>query len=299
MKSPKISVIIPTHNRSLYLDYELEQIYRQKNIDFEVIVVNDIVDEDETDLVVNKYPNLIYIKNNVVQGPSNKHKAGYKIAKGDYFYMPDDDDYLVDEYFFSKAIKVLDNDRSLAFFSGSVILSYEDEEMNVLKEEKQDLCYYGKIDGRQYLMNMIKPASTVSTIFRKSTFDALNAVNMIEMSDTSIYLMALMGGDAFISKDIVARYRLKANSLTTTASLPFLYNVLAQKELFLTIGRNRLINPSLFWAQHFGATYGILYNSKNSKGSKYGMLLWGLMHNHGSIHMIKFVIVEFFRLMVR
>lgn len=299
MKSPKISVIIPTHNRASYLDYELEQIYRQKNVDFEVIVINDIMDEDETDLVVNKYPNLIYIKNNAVQGPSNKHKIGYKIAKGDYFYMPDDDDYLVDEYFFSKAIKVLDNDRSLAFFSGSVILSHEDEEMNVLKEEIQDLHYYGKIDGSQYLMNMIKPASTVSTIFRKSTFDALEAVNMIEMSDTSIYLMALMGGDAFISKDIVARYRLKANSLTTTASLPFLYNVLAQKESFLTIGRNRLINPSLFWAQHFGATYGILYGSKNSKGSKYGMLLWGLMHNHGSIHMIKFIIVEFFRLMVR
>lgn len=299
MKNPKISVIIPTHNRASYLDYELEQIYRQKNVDFEVIVVNDIVDEDETDWVVNKYPNLIYIKTNTVQGPSNKHKAGYKIAKGDYFYMPDDDDYLVDEYFFSKAIKVLDNDKSLAFFSGSVILSYEDEEMNVLKEEKQDLRYYGKIDGSQYLMNMIKPASTVSTIFRKSIFDTLDAVNMIEMSDTSIYLMALMGGDAFISKDIVARYRLKANSLSTTASMSFLYNVLAQKEHFLIIGRNRLINPSLFWAQHFGATYRILYGSKNSKISKLKMLLWGLMHNHGSIHMIKFIIIELVRLMIR
>lgn len=303
MNLPKISVIIPTHKRANYLDYELERIYRQKYINFEVIVINDIEAYDETDDIIKKYPSIIYIKDEAVQGPSNKHKKGYNIAKGDYLYMPDDDDYLIDDFFFYKAVSIMEKDKSIAFLSGSVILSYEDENAFILEEIKQDLKISGKIDGPFYLNEMQlkfpKPASTISTIFRKQTFDTLNAINMIEMSDTSMYILALLGGDAYILPDYVAKYRIKKNSLTTTASLSFLYNVLHQKELFLQLGKGRILKPHKFWESHFSATYMLLYGSKNCKKDKCNMLLWGLKHTHGSLLMFLFICKQFLNIILK
>ena len=115
-----ISVIIPTHNRSELLFFELEQIYKQKDVEFEVIVVNDIDGNDVTDAITTLFPSVHYIKSSKIQGPSEKHKAGLRIAKGDYLYLPDDDDFLVDEFFFKKAVDLLEKDSALAFVSGGV-----------------------------------------------------------------------------------------------------------------------------------------------------------------------------------
>lgn len=286
MKEIEISVIIPTHKRKDYLFYELEQIYKQKEVEFEVIVVNDIIAEDETDEITVIYPQVIYIKNDKIQGPSNKHKAGYVIAKGKYLYMPDDDDYLIDDCFFKKAVDILDKDSSLAFVSGNVVLSYETEGQVQLREEKHDLNLSGKVDGAKYLQKIHagykKPISTVSTIYRKSAFDELDAKTMIEMSDSSMYILSLIWGDAYIMDDIVAKYRIKANSLTTTASVPFIYNVLHQKEVFIELGKHRITDIKAFWSTHFNATYSLLAGSKNKKVEKAGVLFWGLRHLHGS-----------------
>ena len=97
-----VSVIIPTHKRAELLFYELERIFSQKNVDFDVVVINDIEDEDETDCINEKFPNVTYIKSSIIQGPSEKHKKGLSITTGDYVYLPDDDDYLIDDYFFEK-----------------------------------------------------------------------------------------------------------------------------------------------------------------------------------------------------
>lgn len=297
-----VSVIIPTHKRANLLFYELERIYNQKNVEIEVVVVNDIEEEDETDRITELFPDVIYIKSSQIQGPSEKHKKGFSITTGEYVYMPDDDDYLIDEHFFEKAEKKFQNDSTISLVSGNVNIRYEDENHVETKTIKQKLNISGKINGFEYLQEFqhryTKPASTVSTLFRRN---ALNG-NMIEMSDSSLYIQALFGGDAFIMDDIVAVYRvrsIKGHSLTSSASLPFIINVLKQKEQFYFRAKEVLQYPKNFWSCHFIATFSLLANKPNSRNERVNLVRWGFAHSHGSLRMIFFLVKQIVILLFR
>lgn len=297
MSKIELSVIIPTHKRRDLLFFELDHIYMQKDVEFEVIVVNDIEEPDATDEITSRYPEVIYIKDSSIQGPSNKHKAGYKIAKGDYLYMPDDDDYLIDNMFFRKAIDKMIQDPTLAFVSGQCHLSYEYED--IINNELKSHCtnMIGLITSSQYLQgfqNTIeKPWSTVSTIFSRKAFDDTDAMNMLEMSDSSMYMQVLFWGNAFIMKDVVAVYRIKAGSLTSTLSLHFMQNVLRQKELFYKKSIGVLTSPKNFWYNQYVISYNFFPNLTRSNSWK--LILWGLTHFHGSINLLRFLFFAFRR----
>lgn len=300
MKKIELSVIIPTHKRKEYLFFELEHIYRQKGVNFEVIVVNDIEELDETDAIIQQYPEIIYIKDSKIQGPSNKHKAGYKIAKGNYLYLPDDDDYLTDDYFFRKAIDKMKQDLKLAIVSGQCRISYEYEDESKNYSLSHKTTAIGRLDGALYLQEfqhrLSKPLSTVSTIFRKQAFDETDAINMIEMSDSSMYMQALLWGDAYIMNDVVAVYRVKKGSLTSTASYTFMKNVIEQKELLYKKAVGYVKHPENFWAQQFILTYNFWPNKSVKDKSR--ILSWLRHHLHGSVKLFVFLIKEYLRLFI-
>ena len=298
-----ISVIIPTHDRADLLFYELEQIFKQKDVEIEVFVVNDIEDNDATDAITKLFPAVHYIKSCKIQGPSEKHKAGLKIAKGEFLYLPDDDDFLVDEYFFKKAVELLEKDPALAFVSGGVNVRYENPDGTIKKLVRQNMNVHGRIDGGTYLQDFqgkfAKPASSVSTIFRKQAFDEMKALNMKECSDSSMYMLALLWGDAFIFEDVVAEYRIRqrGTSLTTTLSIPFIMNVLEQKEDFYRLSKSRISNPKKFWYNQIRCTYGLLADSNNRLADKFSVLWWCLKHCHGSISVMLFSICKGMKLL--
>ena len=295
-----ISVIIPTHKRADLLFYELEHIYMQKNVDFEVIVVNDIEEEDETDAIREKFPEVIYVKDSKIQGPSNKHKAGLRIAKGEYLYMPDDDDYLTDEYFFKKALGYMEQYPKVGFVSGGVNLLYQYADGRPNETKRQNINLSGYIDGAEYLQEfqhtMQKAASTVSTIYRKQAFDETDAINMIEMSDSSMYMQALLWGDAYIMDDVVAVYRVQVRSLTTTASYAFMKNVIEQKELLYKKAVGRIKNPKDFWANQLILSY-YFWPSK-SYHNQIKLLSWIYIHSHGSMRVYKFLVKECIKMLL-
>ena len=296
-----ISVIIPTHKRAELLIYELERIYRQKNVEIEVVVVNDIEEEDETDRITEIFPDIKYIKSSHIQGPSEKHKKGFSITTGEYVYMPDDDDYLIDDHFFEKAEKIFKIDNSVSLVSGNVNIRYEDDNNTEIKTIKRHLNISGKINGFEYLQEFQhkyrKPASTVSTLYRRNCLDG----NMIEMSDSSIYMEALFHGNAFVMDDIVAVYRvrtLKGKSLTSSASLSFIMNVLKQKETFYYRSLNVLPRPKDFWFYHFSATYNLFSQKPKCKNEKIKVLWWGLRHSHNSLKLLLYLFSRYVKVLL-
>ncbi len=294
-----ISVIIPTHKRKDLLLYELDCIYKQKNADYEIIVINDIEEPDDTDIIKTLYPDIVYIKDKRIQGPSNKHKEGFKIAHGEYLYMPDDDDYLTDEYFFSKAIDLLNKDSSLSFVSGNVVRRYEDENRTMQREDYSKINIIGKIEGKKYFQKFQcgykKPISTVSTIYRKSALD----LKMIEMSDSSMYLYALLKGNAYIMDEFVAVYRVKAGSLTSTASCDFIFNVLKQKEWLFRHSIGIIPEPKTFWYFHYRKTYNFIGRKDGIRKEKMDLLKWGIKHNGGSLRLIFFLFHEYIKVFIK
>lgn len=97
----KISVIIPIYNVEKYLDECIKSILNQTYKNFELILIND-GSNDSSKEICEKYKkennNIIFIdKKNT--GASDSRNIGLKIAKGDYIFFLDSDDFLDKETF--------------------------------------------------------------------------------------------------------------------------------------------------------------------------------------------------------
>ncbi len=86
---PEISIVIPTYNASFSIGQCLEAIYKTKNVDFEVIVVDDISTDNTLD-VVRKYPCRV-IELEKKSGPSVGRNAGVENAQSDIVMFVDSD----------------------------------------------------------------------------------------------------------------------------------------------------------------------------------------------------------------
>ena len=89
--APQITVIIPAYRRRNYLFFALDRILAQKDVTMEILVFSEVMEPDEVDEVEKAYPQVKYFKTDKYKGASNKRRAGIKMARGKYLYMPDDD----------------------------------------------------------------------------------------------------------------------------------------------------------------------------------------------------------------
>lgn len=87
--SPRISVVIPTHNRSRLLANCLKSIVSQAYSNYEVIVVDDGC-TDDTASVVGQFSSVHMIRQNN-RGPAAARNAGIQAATGDIVAFTDDD----------------------------------------------------------------------------------------------------------------------------------------------------------------------------------------------------------------
>jgi len=100
MSHPLISVIIPTHKRSIFLKRAIQSINDQSNrVNIEVLVISDIKDTN-TDLVCNEHLKVsdIYVQRNGQAGPSESRNLGLRLANGRYIMFLDDDDCWSEEF---------------------------------------------------------------------------------------------------------------------------------------------------------------------------------------------------------
>jgi len=286
INKPNITVIIPAYRRKNFLFYALDHILAQKGVTVEILIFSEVMTPDEVDEVEIAYPQVKYFKTDAYQGASNKRRAGIKLAQGKYLYMPDDDDYLIDDKFFNKAVTILEEDETLSFVAGNTEISHEYGDKNMNYKEYRELSNEGRINGIDYLQGLQvtknKPISSVSILFRKQAFLDRNVDEMYEISDVPMYMNALLWGDAYILSEISAVYRFHENNLTYHLSFPFIFNVIREKERIYRDAKKLLPNPNDFWFHHFRITYLFYKDGNASLLGKLKMLCWGITHLHGN-----------------
>lgn len=108
MDNPKISVIIPNYNKSMYLEQCIDSIFMQTYQPLEVIVVDDCSTDNSKEVLTElskKYNNIrnIFLKKN--SGVSYARNTGIREAKGDYLIWIDSDDFLCDSSYFENLSK--------------------------------------------------------------------------------------------------------------------------------------------------------------------------------------------------
>lgn len=93
----ELSIIVPIYNVEMYLKECLESLYKVKNINYEIILVND-GSTDNSGSIINKYllrfPKITKIIEKENGGLSSARNAGLKIAKGKYISFIDSDDFI-------------------------------------------------------------------------------------------------------------------------------------------------------------------------------------------------------------
>lgn len=112
---PKVTICIPTYNRSQYLAYAVNSVWQQTYSDFELIICDD-ASVDDTPEVVKQWRDdrLKYIRQPVNIGRSRNMRTGFTAAKGEYFLKFDDDDGITPD-FLAKTVARLDNHPEVDF----------------------------------------------------------------------------------------------------------------------------------------------------------------------------------------
>jgi glycosyltransferase involved in cell wall biosynthesis len=87
------SVVIPTHNRSAWLRQSLRSVLGQKNVDLQVIVVDDGSTDDTNDILTAlDDPRIVLLRHDRPRGVSAARNHGAEEATGDWVAFIDDDD---------------------------------------------------------------------------------------------------------------------------------------------------------------------------------------------------------------
>ena len=93
---PKVSVILPTHNRALMLGRAVASVLLQSFADFELLVVDDASNDDTAHAIQGfTDPRIKYIRHTFNRGEAESRNTGIRIACGEYIaYLDDDDEWL-------------------------------------------------------------------------------------------------------------------------------------------------------------------------------------------------------------
>lgn len=89
--SPRVSIILPTHNRAWCLRSALTSVMEQTFQDFELILVDD-ASTDSTAQVLAEFPRLILLRNEKKSGVSCARNLGLEQARAPYICFLDSDD---------------------------------------------------------------------------------------------------------------------------------------------------------------------------------------------------------------
>ncbi len=263
-----ISIILTTYNRSNYLEEAINGILSQKYPDYEIVIIDDN-SNDDTFEVINKYTNdkrIKYYKNEKNLGPGLSRKKGYFLTTGDYVIFHDDDDYYTNPLFFSKVIQKFTENTQLAFVSGNTgIFNNDTKEI-----WRKKINLEGHINKEDYLNNFQigydKPQSAFSTVFSKKCIDQSGLMQTGMINDSSIYLYALLVGDAFILPDFIGRYRVHSFNISKKLSSDFLIENLKQKKRIYEIAKKQhLINNIKWLGEEYYLTYQYYQNNSPSE----------------------------------
>lgn len=217
-----ISVIIPVYNVELYLGKCIDSVLEQGGVSYEVILIDD-GSTDNSGRICDKYKekneNIIVIhKKN--EGLGYARNSGLDIARGDYIFFLDGDDWIVRD-----ALKEL---FVLAVQHGADIICFD-----FIKTCDRDFVYDNKaaqkpemkkeVNTRDLLAAQLQylPQGACLKFYRKEIFDKLRFSKVPVYEDSySMFLFLKEARKALIiNKVYYIQYR-RENSLTTSKFRP-------------------------------------------------------------------------------
>lgn len=285
---PKVSVIITTYNRKAFLYQAIQSILKQDYPHKEIIVIDDCSTDGTAELMHQNFRDetkIIYMRNEKNCGPgNNRRKAFAAHGDGKYVLFLDDDDYLIDMNYLSKAVDFHNHHPEISFVAANVFLEYSKAKQ--LKISSLQLSTI--IKKHDYFMNFEKkgypkPSSTLTTVFKREALMAMDILHMNMVNDASIYLRSLLVGDAGFIDTLAGVYRLHGDNITFNLSQGFLIENLEEKLLIKKMAVQKYgyhEQEMTEWFNHNAydtISYYLLNSAKDATDFKF-MYHWALNH---------------------
>src|SRR3989338_9457855 len=162
---PKVSVVIPTHNRSNLLERAILSVLAQTFQDFEIVVVSD-GQNDQNKIIIGKFqdPKIQYFEPAFNKGAPAARNTGIKNASGEFIAFLDDDDEWVPHKIAMKMAQFESTPRDVGFCCSAV--------ENVYPNRKRTTTVpSGIADYHQLALSYFKSLLTVTLIIKKYVFE--------------------------------------------------------------------------------------------------------------------------------
>lgn len=232
MLKEKISVVISTYNRKLYLEKAIDSVLMQTYQNIEIIIIDDC-STDNTKDIMNKYQGnkkIKYYRNSINKGCGISRKYGVEnYATGNYIVFLDDDDLFINYDYFDEAIKLFNKNKKLSMVCAPHIVN----DITTNTKTKQKFNYNEIVDNRKFFLNFgseeyKKPIISV-TIIKKEALEFANYHEMKILNDTTIFLRALLYGPMGFINKYSAEYLVHGNNISFNMNTNFIIDNLDEK----------------------------------------------------------------------
>ncbi|MBF2056865.1 MAG: glycosyltransferase family 2 protein [Cyanobacterium sp. T60_A2020_053] len=231
----KVSVCIPTYNRSHYLQYAIHSVLTQTYYDFELIVCDDGSTDDTPEIIKNiNDSRLIYLRHPQNIGKSNNMRSGFNQATGKYFIKFDDDDALCQD-FLTKTVQILEENNDIDFVSTDHWIidnkSIIDDQATKINSQKwhRETLKEGIINDllKQVFINQVIQIG--ATLFRKTVLEEIDFLlpNIQNCEDNDLLVrLAVKNKTGYYLPSLLMKYRFHNEQISTEKSLQYLHDYL-------------------------------------------------------------------------
>jgi glycosyltransferase involved in cell wall biosynthesis len=216
----KVSIIIPTFNRSRYIEQSIESALSQTYEDIEILLT-DNASTDRTVDIITRYSSIkrvVVIRHSKNLGMVNNwRKAVFEYATGQWFVILSDDDYLIDNEYITKSCQLISDNKDknvVMVYSNGTILNENTGEVQYL-----NIPFDGVISGKEVFLSraLVPPVDyTLCNILfnRKCAIDLDAFSNPFNLScDAELFLKMCLIGNVGVIPDNVSVYRKHESNL--------------------------------------------------------------------------------------
>ncbi|MDB9525340.1 glycosyltransferase family 2 protein [Oscillatoria sp. CS-180] len=237
----KVSVCIPTYNRSHLLTCAIASVLEQDYHDFEIIVCDDGSKDDTPERMAEwSDARIRYIRHEQNIGKSNNMISGYKAAQGEYFIKFDDDDRLTPQ-FLSQTVAILDQHSDIDFVgTDHWVINSENQREVTLSDANSErwgrtTLPAGPIQDLLTRVFVQQSLQIGATLFRKSVLDEISYMrpNLQNCEDNDLLVrLALAGKQAYYLPDRLMEYRFHDEQQGIGRAIPYLKDKIQYLNLY-------------------------------------------------------------------
>lgn len=207
IKKEMISIIVPYYNGEAFIEETIESCFNQTYRNIEVIVVDDNSPNPFPNYLLQKYPQIKLIRNNINCGFCKSSNIGVRASCGEYILVLGQDDILLPEHI-KKMMTSFLGENVVAVYCGYHLIDENGNDYKTCKNN--DECELNMIDMTKHAIH------TCGLIMKRNPFITVNGYpeEYGNYGEWELWIKLLTKGRIVFNAQTYALYRRHKNNIT-------------------------------------------------------------------------------------